>query len=128
MQFFLLTCLQETLLEERNQLSERLEAVTHDKLLPANHIDSDTPIQKTLKLLQTLILVSTCCAWLLTVCVPQWCVHGAVCLHLARLATVGGAWLGARVTLLTQRLRCLRALLELRASGRCPAKVGAALL
>ena len=90
------------MLEERNQLSERLEAVTHDKLLPVNHIDSDTPIQKTLKLLQTLILVSICCAWLLTVCMTWWLVHGAVCLHLARLTTVGGALLGAQVTLLTQ--------------------------
>ena len=117
-----LMCLQETLLEERNQLSERLEAVTHDKLLPANHIDSDTPIQKTLKLLQTLILVSICCARLLTMYVA-WGVRVRRCSP-ASCSHVCSWWgiAGCPGPLLIQRLRCtLFCLLQLRVSGRCPA-------
>ena len=47
----------DTLLLQNNSLTERLEAVTNEKL-PSHQFDGQTPIDKTLDLLQCLIMVS----------------------------------------------------------------------
>ena len=46
----------DTLLLQNNSLTERLEAVTNEKL-PSHQFDGQTPIDKTLDLLQSLIMV-----------------------------------------------------------------------
>lgn len=43
---------------QNNSLAERLEAVVNEKL-PSHQFDQDTPVDKTLNLLQMLIMVHT---------------------------------------------------------------------
>lgn len=50
----------DSLVLQNTSLTERLEAVTNEKL-PSHQFDGQTPIDKTLDLLQSLIMVSVCC-------------------------------------------------------------------
>lgn len=46
--------------QEADSLAQRLEAVLNDKFEPRTSFDADTPIDKTLNFLQSIISVSTC--------------------------------------------------------------------
>lgn len=50
----------EKLEEEALKLAQKLKAVLQDKYVPREVFDADTPIDKTLKLLQTIIGVWQC--------------------------------------------------------------------
>lgn len=45
--------------QEADSLAQRLEAVLNDKFEPRTSFDADTPIDKTLNFLQSIISVST---------------------------------------------------------------------
>ena len=65
----------DTLVLQNNSLTERLEAVTNEKL-PSHQFDGQTPIDKTLDLLQCLIMVghllSTSCLRMKSVCLLRY--------------------------------------------------------
>ena len=44
--------------QEALDLAQRLDAVIHDKFIPKSHIDTDTPIDKTLNFLHAFVTVS----------------------------------------------------------------------
>ena len=71
--------------EEAHNLAQKLQAVLHDKYVPSEVFDADTPIDKTLKLLQTIIGVGPCYLALASVlhasCLSTWHVLSALRTH-----------------------------------------------
>lgn len=78
--------------QEADSLAQRLEAVLHDKFEPRTSFDADTPIDKTLNFLQSIIQVrpgpclvqvdSMVCFFC---CLPNACLDGRPVVHGSRV-------------------------------------------
>lgn len=75
---------------QNNSLTERLEAVTNEKL-PSHQFDGQTPIDKTLDLLQCLIMVGLVLAACTYICsiVHTACHSAHPCVLLTQLLPLG---------------------------------------